>query len=216
MSYNNKELAEGWVLNWLSLPRRLWGIARPTGSLCALLGRDKYRELLALGTQKVLRSRATLPANFSNDDLVAVHWYTHQKLRKLNYKSLNAVLWGQYRAEKKELLELSAHLTVALEKLPPFVGTCWRTAKFDVTGACAHPEGGTTQYPAFTSTSRQPRVPPSPGGTFIKLESRTGRYIGGMSRFPDEEEVLFLPGTTFDVLTNQVVGGIRQILMVES
>ena len=202
--------------NWLSLPKRLWGIARPSGAQCDLVGRDKYRELLATATQRILVTGEPLPRGFSNDDLVAVYWYTHQKLRKLTYKSLNAVLWGQYRPARKELLEMCAHLVVALEKLPTFVGPCWRTAKFDVTKGCPHPTGGVVQYPAFTSTSRKKRGVPDWGGSYIRVEGVTGRYIGGISRFPDEEEVLFLPGTAFNVLTNRIVGGIRELHLVEA
>lgn len=157
-----------------------------------------------------------LPTGFSNDDLVAVYWYTHQKLRKLTYKSLNAVLWGQYRPARKELLEMSAHLTVALEKLPPFTGACWRTTRFDVTQGWPHPASGTVQYPAFTSTSRKKRGMPDWGGSYIRIDGISGRYIGGISRFPDEEEVLFLPGTVFNVLTNRVVDGIRELHLVEA
>jgi hypothetical protein len=190
-------------------------MAWPTGALCDLLGKAAYRDLLALATRQVLLSGMPLPNNFSNDDLVAVYWYTHQTLRKLTYKSLNAVLWGQHRAAKKELLEMCAHLTIALEKLPPYVGPCWRTAKFDVTKDCPHPTGATVQYPAFTSTSRRIRDIPSWGGTYIELESRSGRYIGGISRFRGEDEVLFLPGTVFKVLTNRDNGGIRLLNLVE-
>lgn len=200
---------------WLSLPKRLWGMAFPAGPLCELLGKGQYRELLALATRRLLQSGMPLPNNFSNDDVVSVYWYTHQTLRTLTYKSLNAVLWGQYRPAKRELLEMCAHLTVALEKLPAYRGPCWRTSKFDVTSTAPHPTGRVIQYPAFTSTSREPRRMPPSGGTYIEVEVRTGRYIGGLSRFPDEQEVLLLPGTIFEVLTNRLIGGIREIHMVE-
>lgn len=203
------------MVNFLSLFKRLWGIAYPRGPLCELVGKGKYRELLALGTRQLVMSGMRLPSNFNNDDVVSVYWYTHQNLRTLNYKSLNAVLWGQHRPAKRELLELCAHLTVALEKLPPYTGPCWRTAKFDVTVAAPHVTGQSVQYPAFTSTSRKLRAMPPPGGSYIEVEVRTGRYIGGLSRFADEEEVLLLPGTTFEVLTNRVTGGTREIHMVE-
>ena len=201
--------------NWHTLPRRLWGIVTPRGALANLLGRDKYRELLAAATLQALRSGVGLPSGFTNDDLVAVYCYTYQNLRTLTYKSLNAVLWGEPRWAKKELLELAAHLTVALEKLPAHTGFCWRSTKFDVTAGLGHPVGATVQYPAFTSTSRLARNQPRQGGSYIVVLSKSGRYSGGISRFPKEAEVLFLPGTVFNVLTNQVIGGIRQIDLEE-
>jgi hypothetical protein len=194
---------------------RLWGLLRPHGALCSVLGRDNYRVLLAEAIKQVIRSGMSLPGNFTNDDLVAVYWYTHQNLKSLNYKSLNAVLWSVPRKEKKELLELSAHLTIALEKLPPFEGRCWRTAKFDVTAQLAHAEGTTVQYPAFTSTSKSLRKRPINGGSYILLTSKTGRYVGGISRFPGEAEVLFMPGAIFNVLTNNQNGGTRELEMEE-
>lgn len=200
--------------NWSSLHSRLWAIAFPTGPLCVLLGKSAYRELLALATRQLLRSGMPLPRDFNNDDVVSVYWYTHQTLQTLTYKSLNAVLWGQYRSAKRELLEMCAHLTIALEKLPPYVGSCWRTSTFDVTLTTPHPTGLPVQYPAFTSTSCKPRRMPRVG-TYIEVEVRTGRYIGGLSRFPGEEEVLLLPGTTFEVLTNRLTLGTREIHMVE-
>lgn len=203
------------MLRTYDLLKRVVGLIRPTGPLCDLLTPEKYRELLAKGIRVVFASRMTLPSNFTNDDLVAIYWYTHQNTKPYTYKSLNAVMWGEPRPLKKELLELSSHLTIALEKLPPFNGVCWRTAVFDVTRQLAHPEGTVVQYPAFTSTSSQNRKQPKNGGSYMVIMSSTGRDISGLSRFPNEAEILMLPGTNFRILTNELDSGTRVILMEE-
>lgn len=77
-----------------------------------------------------------------------------------------------------------------------------------------HAVGATIAYPAFTSTSQLDRVA-MPGGTLIVISSRTGKFIGGISRFPGEAEVLFQPAATFAVLINRVIGGIREIYLEE-
>lgn len=195
--------------------KRVIGLIRPSGPLCDLLTKENYRYLLVKAIRAVLTSRMALPNDFTNDDLVTIFWYTHQNTKPYTYKSLNAVMWGEPRPLKKELLELSSHLTLALEKLPPFQGICWRTTRFDVTRKLAHPVGNVVQYPAFTSTSSQPRTQPKNGGSYMLIMCSTGRDVSGLSRFPNETEILMLPGTNYHVLTNELDSGTRIILMEE-
>lgn len=199
----------------LKLPIRIIGMLAPRGRLFEIFGRNQYRELLAESTVNVIRSKMTLPSDFNNDDLVIVYWYTHQKLQGLTYKSLNAVLWGEYRANQTILLELSAMLEVALKKLPDYRGTCWRTTKTDVHNTLPHVDGTSVTYLGFTSTSKVARRAVA-GGTRVVLASVTGKFIGGISRFPGEAEVLFPPSTTFNVLTNRMVGGTRELILEQA
>ena len=156
-----------------------------------------------------------LPATFTDDDLVMVYWYTHQTLTKLTYKSLNAVLRNAPHPSRKKLLEISSHLTIALEKLPSFQGDCWRTSSNDIGQGHQWATGNVVQYSAYMSSSKNPRTWPNLGGTFIFIQSKYGRYIGGISRYPHEEEVLFLPGSEFLVLTNNMSTGIRRLILEE-
>lgn len=177
-----------------------WLRSVPADSVVApIIGNFAFRRLRAAATVKIVESKTPIPIDFNTDDLVAIYLYTHQQLHTYHYKSLNQVLRGLGHRKRKELLILAAALETALRKLPPYEGFLSRETGFDQAELNKHRVGAIVTYPAFTSTSKKPKAPLT-RAIALEIYGKSGRCIEGFSRFPAEEEVLFLPGTQFQVL----------------
>ncbi len=194
-----------WTLSWL--PAR-----RPVNPVQRLIGASAYQDLLTHARKAIVSSKAALPAGFGDDDLVLVYLYTHQELRTYHYRNINAVLRGAWHPKKKQLLALASLLSDALRKMPPFVGQSVRIMQMDAATAAQHQVGHVVCYKAFTS-SGDTHWTPAPGQVRLTIAGKSGRFIGDLSRFPHEREVLFLPGTRFRVLAaNSIAGTIHYVL----
>jgi hypothetical protein len=102
----------------------------------------------------------------------------------------------------------------ALEALPDHVGTVYR-------GETLHPgdrwlddyqPGNVVPRDAFTSSSVDN---PFQGNVQYTIKSHHGRSVGEVSYFPSETEVLFKPGTRFEILDRQTIDGVIRIVMRE-
>ena len=141
-----------------------------------------------------------IPAAFQDDEIVLVFLYTHQELEVFHYYNINYVLRGGRHPEELRIKALAALLETALSKLPAFAGPSIRIMNMDASTKRDHVPGKIVTYKPFMS-SGQIDWKPTPPQVRLFLMGKTGRYIGGMSRFPDEREVLFLPRTVFKVLS---------------
>jgi len=182
--------------------------------VAAIIGVFNYYKLLGLAHFKVWNSGQKIPAGFDSDDRVLVYLYTHQRLRTYHYKSLNSVLRGEYHPCSAELLSLANLLNQALSKLPPLPGTFSRVTYLDLNALLHHPVGAVVRYDAFTSTSLR-QMPVRGHSVRYTIYGTTGRHIANFSRFPLEEEVLFLAGTSFLVLQVDVKPDITHLIMEE-
>jgi hypothetical protein len=182
--------------------------------VAAIIGRFGYRKLLVQGRARLTRSQQKVPFDFTDDDIVLVYLYTHQTLRHYHYKSLNKVLRGLDHPKRDELLRLAGLVSTSLRKLPPHVGFTSRVTYLDRASLDEHRLGTTVTYLGFTSSSKLAWTPKR-GQIQLTIYGKTGRYIGGMSRFPHEEEVLYCPGTKFRIVQADTTFGIMKFVMEE-
>jgi hypothetical protein len=135
--------------------------------------------------------------NLSESEITAIFAYTHRAYRFLN-KHLRT---GEPIPEDFE--PFLGAIGSGLQKVEPFTGTLYRTANLKEIRALEMEKGKIIQYDAFLSTSfRNPLKANTlyEGLHYFKIGSKSGRPIEELSLFPSEKEVLFSPGTTFEVV----------------
>lgn len=182
--------------------------------LLRILGVVSFAELYRHASKAVAASSVTIPHGFSKIDLILVYLYTHQTLATYHYKSLNSVLRGHPHPNERELRRLADLITISLLKLPPYSGGCVRFADLTVQQIAGYSPGSIVEEVAFTSSSADLSFRRFVGVSYT-MTSKSGRKIAFMSKFPNEDEVLFPPGAKFLVLQNATIGGITQIVMEE-
>jgi len=157
-----------------------------------------------------------LPTPLDGDDQVVVNWYTQDSFDPdLNYQTLNHVLRGAAHARTAQLLALAAYLIEALGKLPPHQFWTYRVVHSHPTIRSEYSPGSVVTERGFVSSSRNPRNP-LPGQAYFTLIGKTGRFIGFLSHFLLEDEVLFAPQTTFKILAaDDLADGTSHFIMKE-
>ncbi|MEU4312390.1 ADP-ribosyltransferase domain-containing protein [Nocardia sp. NPDC024068] len=90
-------------------------------------------------------------------------------------------------------------LRSAIAKLRNYSGTVFRGAHLSDDALARYKPGSIVTEAAFTSTSRS-KSRAFGGNTHFKIRSSTGKRLGGYSAKPHEKEVLFPPGTGFEVV----------------
>lgn len=159
-----------------------------------------YASLLAEVTARLAASGQDTPAGFEDDHRVVTHWYTKDKFDPdLDYRALNTLLRTGNHSNASSLLILAINLTDALSKLPNEVGMSFRVIRDYPTFAAEYVSGSVVMEQSFLSSSRNPRNS-FPGQIYFTLFGRSGSFIGGMSDFLAEDEILFPSQTKFEVL----------------
>lgn len=136
--------------------------------------------------------------NLTNEELLAIYGYTD-----FAYYSLNSHLHGGSLDWENTMLDNA--LRSGLSKLPNYEGACYRRTTWSYDAR----EGETITFNSYTSfTSDQKVLDRYEGNTYfiIRQGSTSGRDISGFSKNPDEMEVLFLPGTIFEVIRVTRIG----------
>lgn len=107
-------------------------------------------------------------------------------------------------------------LRAALAKLPAYNGDVYRGVSVSNVRSLAkyRQVGSIVREDAFVSCTRSPFKAFS-GNVRIYIAARSGRDISPWLQFPDEEEVLFEPGTRFRVLDFQTRGADIHIFLEE-
>ena len=126
------------------------------------------------------------------EEVMGIYSYTTNDI----YKKLNATLRRGKVADKKKYGPMVEIINSGLKKLPKFVGQVVRFEKKKSVNSWG--EGKVKTFKAYTSSSKKKGFCWS-GNVKLKIKSKTGRFIGMMSRYKNEQEVLFLPGTKFKV-----------------
>lgn len=144
----------------------------------------------------------------TKDDLSAIAHYTGP-----GYQELNGAL-------RSDAMDASQHARVealknALEKLPAYQGPVIRGTNLPPEVVAQYRPGEVITEDAFLSTTTNAAVAQSPtfaGNVEFRILSSSGRDISSFSVFPEEQEILFPPGTrfyildkTFDPLTGRTV-----------
>ena len=92
----------------------------------------------------------------------------------------------------------------ALNKLESFRGTVYRESTLYGDQIALYEPGKTVKELAFTSTSSETQgAAQRRGNTLFVITSKTGKAIDRFSRHPGEKEILFAPGTEYNVLSRE-------------
>ncbi|MFE2995137.1 toxin glutamine deamidase domain-containing protein [Nocardia sp. NPDC059246] len=153
----------------------------------------------------------------TSDEHDAVHRYTDPDADV--FSDLNHRLRNELELDPEQQ-RLIAEMTSGREKLPTYNGTVWRGTHLTPEQIARYIPGAKLTEPAFTSTSRDPRRIFASNVEFV-IHSETGRDISGLSARPGEKEVLFAPGTVFEVRgvverPNAGLFGVTRVYLYES
>ncbi len=180
-------------------------------------GQARYDDYVRAAEQ--LKASNPQFANIPTDDLVALRGYTDDVINPAtglrDYQAMNQALRG---GDPAQLAQYDAYIrsaTSALNQLPPNPGTVFRGANLPPDVLDNYRVGETVTERAFTSTSSDP-AQSFPGTQFV-INSTSGRNVAGASAIPSESEILFRPGTQFEVLRVDVdaATGVRTVFMNE-
>ncbi len=128
------------------------------------------------------------------EEVMAIYTYTTNDI----YKKLNQTLRRGRKADKEKYGAMVDIINNGLDKLPKYKG---RVVRFERKGSVNSWQPGKIKtFKAYTSSSKKKGFCWS-GNTKMKIRSKTGRFIGMMSAYPNEEEVLFPPNKKFKVIS---------------
>jgi RHS repeat-associated protein len=158
------------------------------------LGPDKVSDMLA-----AKRANKELDQLLTDDEYLAIRGYTSNL-----YGDINPAL---RRGDAGEWSPLVKNAESGMDKMAKnghaHEGAAKRGATFtDAQIAELFPEGGTFKDPAFLSSSSKTDQA-FPGNTTIEIASRKGVKVQSLSEFAHESEVLFPPGTEFQVVSKE-------------
>ena len=138
----------------------------------------------------------------------AIRDYSDSGYRRINGQLRARAVTARTRHEINALIS-------ALKELPGFEGDVFRSAAIEGRLLRKYQRVGTViTERAFISTSRSPSKAFS-GNVRFYLISKRGKEIDQWSEYPDEEEVLFPPGTRFKVLEYVREGNEIEIFLEE-
>jgi hypothetical protein len=160
-----------------------------------------YIGLLTAVKGRLAKTQQSLPSGFDDDDKVIIHWYTIDTFADsdLTFQTLNDLMRTGSRSKTNQLWLLASYLSEALIKLPVKPRISYRVIRNYDGFLSKYKLANVVVEPSFLSSSRNPRVPFS-GQVYFTLFGHSARFIGGMSEFLTEDEMLFLPQTQFKVL----------------
>ncbi|CAF0829366.1 unnamed protein product [Rotaria sp. Silwood1] len=157
---------------------------------------------------RIVKTKCALPANgLTSDQSAAIMLYTMEW--EPSQKCLYFVLNSALRTANRQLIQpwflyLKLVLT-ALSRLPSKPGTVYRGVKLDLSSQ--HFIGEKFYWWSFSSCTTTMNILKSDqflGGTGIRtlfaIESRSGKDISQHSYYQEEEEILLLPATQFQVI----------------
>ena len=164
------------------------------------------------GVQFAKFAKADHPELFkdmSEAEIVAVWGYTTNDYSKLN---------GPLRSkDPAEIAKVEAYIKAAssgLAKMPGWEGISYRGSDLPDEVLAKYKPGEMVTEEAFTSTAATRDAKFDGNAEFI-IEGRTGRDVSGVSEYENEKEILFRPGTRFEVTSKEVVDGKTIIKMRE-
>jgi hypothetical protein len=107
-----------------------------------------------------------------------------------------------------------------MSKLPKFKGIVWRGVNKDV--STAFKRGQKITWWSVSSCSKSVDIisgflDKAPQSTLFNIECSAGKCIAEYTNYPSEDEVIFMPGTTFEVVSNPLHhhGGLHVIHLKE-
>lgn len=173
---------------------------KPKMSLSEAVGKDLANTWVTKGRQLAEQGDKRLSSLLTDDEVGALYGYTTNE----GYPMVNNALRGQTELTP-EIQAFADHATSALDKLPSYEGLTYRGATLPENVLMENQVGSIVSDPAFMSTDQ--KVPFS-GDTTITINGKTGKPIDFLSEYKGTEtEVLFKPGTKFEVVERVDAGG---------
>lgn len=176
-----------------------------------------YAGLLSAAKVRLTASGQVLPADVDDDDQVVMHWYTKDSFPdpNLDFRALNYLLRTGAHSNAFYLWILAVYLNEGLLKLPVRAGMSYRVIHNYPGFVATYQLASIVTEQSFLSSSRNPRNP-FPGSVYFTLFGHSGRFIGGMSEFLTEDEILFPPQMQFKILEiDNLADGTIHVIMQE-
>ena len=159
--------------------------------------------------------------NLTKDEAATLYLYTMEMAEDACvYRILNQTLRIEDRSKVRPWFGYLKLMDSAVSKLPNFKGTVWRGIDKDVTKAFK--KGQKIIWWSVTSCSKSVNVISSflekaHQSTLFNIECSTGKLIAAYTSFPNEDEVILMPGTTFEVVADPLNhrGGLNIIHLKE-
>lgn len=130
------------------------------------------------------------------EEVLAIHAYTENGY----YKGINKVLRGRgvSAQERERYTPIINLMKSGLSKLPVYKGDVIRWVSWSETSLKRLKVGAVKVFKAFTSSSKKPNFKWS-GNTKLLIKAKKAHFIGMISQYPTEEEVLFPTNSRFQV-----------------
>lgn len=174
---------------------------KPSMTLKEAKGEATANKWTQKGRELADRHNPELSQRLSDDEIGALYGYTTNP----GYTEVNMALRGQIEMtpERQAFVD---HINQGLDKLDPYVGTTQRGTDLPADVLAKNQVGEVVSDPAFMSSDIYKGFD---GPTQITIEGTSGRQIDFLSQYKEmnETEVLFKPGTKFEVLERTDVGG---------
>lgn len=181
--------------------------AKPRMSLAEAVGSDKAQYWTSKGREIANLKSPSRAALLSDDQIGALYGYTTNE----GYQAINPALRGLTEMTP-QLQAFADHATEGLSKLPAFTGAqTFRGTSLPASVLANNQMGAVVSDAAFFSTSAQTGFS---GPVQITARGVSGRDISFLSGY-EEAEVLFAPGTRFEVLNRIDQGSVTHLLYKE-
>jgi hypothetical protein len=172
---------------------------------------------------KMAKKHCTFPNEhkLEKDEAATVYLYTMEMSDDACvYRILNQTLRVEDRSKVRPWFPYLKLLDSAMSKLPKFKGIVWRGVNKDV--STAFKKGQKITWWSVSSCSKSVDIisaflDKAPQSTLFNIECSTGKCIAEYTCYPSEDEVILMPGTTFEVVSNPLHhhGGLHFIHLKE-
>ncbi|CAF1547290.1 unnamed protein product [Rotaria sordida] len=172
---------------------------------------------------KMAKKHCTFPNDhdLSKDEAAALYLYTMEMSDETTaYRLLNQTLRAEDRSTVRPWFSYLKLLDSAAAKLPKFKGTVWRGVNKNVSHTFK--KGQKITWWSVSSCSTSVDVISSflgnaPQSTLFNIDCINGKSIAAYTCYPAEDEVILMPGTTFEVVANPLHhhGGLHIIHLKE-
>jgi hypothetical protein len=172
---------------------------------------------------KYAKKHCTFPNdhNLNKDEAATIYLYTMEMSEEVCvYRILNQTLRVEDRSNVRPWFAYLKLLDSATSKLPNVKDVVWRGVNKDVTQSFK--KGQKITWWSISSCSTSVNVISSflgkvPQSTLFNIQCSTGKSIAAYTCYPNENEVILMPGTTFEVVSDPLHhhGGLHIIHLKE-
>jgi hypothetical protein len=187
--------------------------------------------LSALNAAKNNLEVAKILRDLTKEEVISIYRYTQSLSSSVNYLLRSGVAQSGPFYSKEQIEKMTPHLLSGISKFPKLEGQFYRGTHLPRETIADIIKSKRFRDKGFLSTSTEGlvargfMVPPSLDGwpqdipqnhdqiLFI-IQGKSARQLGKFSS-TDEREILFLPNTTFEVLSTDKIGSYYQIILNE-